>query len=295
MGHNHNHNHAKGQSVKNIKLAFFLNLGFTIAEFFGGLYTNSLAIMTDALHDLGDCLSLGLSWFFEKVSQKEKTKLFSYGYKRFSLLAALINALVLLGGSFFILSVAIPRILSPEHSNAKGMFLFAVVGIVINGIGALRVRKGKTMNEKMVAWHLFEDVLGWAAVLIVSAIMLVKDVHFLDPALSIALALYILWNVTKNLKSTVMIFLQGMPVSLSIDAVNETLLKLPKIKGAHDTHIWSLDGETHIATTHLVIGRDCSIKEVNAVKCEVKDVLRKLGVEHATLEIECEGETCPLD
>ena len=295
MGHDHKQNHGNSQSVKNIKLAFFLNLGFTIAEFFGGLYTNSLAIMTDALHDLGDSLSLGLSWFFEKISQKEKTKLFSYGYKRFSLLAALINAVILLAGSFFILSVAIPRIISPEHSNAKGMLLFAIAGIVINGLGALRVKKGKTMNERMVAWHLFEDVLGWVAVLIVSAIMLVWDVHFLDPALSIVLALYILWNVAKNLKSTVMIFLQGMPISLSIDKVNGILLNLPEVEAVHDTHLWSLDGETHIATTHLVISKDCNAKEINAVKCAAKDTLRKLGVEHATLEIECEGETCPLD
>ena len=185
--HHHEHDHAEG----NIRVAFFLNVGFALIELIGGLYTNSLAILSDALHDLGDSLSLGLSWYFQKISKKGRTKNFSYGYKRFSLLAAIINSIVLVTGSIIIITHAIPKLLSPTETNSKGMLLLAILGIVINGAAVLRLQKGKSLNEKVVSLHLLEDVLGWVAILIGSIFMMYFDAPFLDPLLSIGITLFV--------------------------------------------------------------------------------------------------------
>ena len=199
MGHNHHH-HSHGSSTENIAVAFFLNLAFTIIEFIGGFYTNSLAIMSDALHDLGDSLSLGLSWYFQKKSTKRANKKYSYGYKRFSLLGAVINSIVLVIGSVFIIKEAIPRIINPENADAKGMMWLAVLGIIVNGAAVLKLKKGTSINERVVSLHLLEDVLGWVVVLLASIVMQFWDVPVLDPVLSIAIAGFVLFNVYINFK-----------------------------------------------------------------------------------------------
>ncbi len=198
-GHEGHHHHHTG----NIKVAFWLNLTFCILEFAGGLFTNSVAILSDALHDLGDSFSLGLAWYFQKISQRKRDKLFSYGYKRFSLLGALINSMILLIGSVFIVREAIPRILHPETSNAQGMIIFALIGIAVNGAAVLRLKKGSSINERVISLHLIEDVLGWVAVLIAAVVMLFVDVPVLDPLLSLLITGYILYNVVKNLKQII--------------------------------------------------------------------------------------------
>ncbi len=294
MGHEHSHS-GHDHATENIRYAFFLNLVFTLFEIAGGIYTNSLAIMSDALHDLGDSLSLGLSWYLSKLSGKKRTEVFSYGYRRFSLLAAFINGLVLIAGSLIILSEAIPRLITPEHSNAMGMLIFAIIGVAVNGAAVMRLKGGKTMNERVVAWHLLEDVLGWVAVLIISIIMLIRDIHILDPILSILITFYILWNVGKNLKKTVMIFLQSVPESLEIKNIEKALLSTSGVKGVHDTHIWSLDGEHHVLTTHVIIGKDSTQQVAADIKFGAKVSLKEMGVSHITIEIETEGEKCELD
>ncbi len=282
------------RSEQNIRTAFFLNLAFTLLEFVGGAYTGSLAITADALHDLGDSFSLGLSWFFERIARRERTPLFSYGYRRFSLLAALINAVVLVTGSIVILAGAVPRIFAPTMPDAAGMFVFALIGIAANGLAALRVRGGATLNERVVAWHLLEDVMGWVAVLVVSVVLLLWDLPVLDPILSVFIALFVLWNVGKNLRQTVVIFLQGVPPAITIETVREALTAVRGVRDIHDTHLWSLDGEHHILTTHIVVGSTSDYNAMREIKCRAKEVATGLGISHATIEIECEGEGCPV-
>ena len=173
MGHHHDHHH---HSSNNIKVAFFLNFAFTILEIIGGLYVNSIAIISDAIHDLGDTISLGTSWYLEEKSYKKSNKKFSFGYKRFSLLGALINSIILIIGSLYVITEAVGRILEPEHTDAKGMIFFAVIGVLVNGYAAWKLSSGKTMNEKVASWHLVEDVLGWVAVLVVGIILNFKDI-----------------------------------------------------------------------------------------------------------------------
>lgn len=289
--HNYSHNH---RSQTNITVAFLLNLSFTIIEFIGGALTNSLAILSDAMHDLGDTISLGFSWYMEKISHKNRDEQFSYGYKRFSLLAALINSLVLLVGSLIILFAAVPRLFAPQAVHVEGMFALAILGIVVNGIAVLRLRRGKTMNEKVVSWHLLEDVLGWVAVLIISVVMLFKEVPILDPLFSIVFTAYILWNVFKNLKQTMMIFLQSIPGDVEISEVEKKISVLPDVQEVHDTHIWTMDGEYHILTTHVVVAENLDKERIILLKRKIKEVVSEFEIEHATLEIEREGEECYL-
>lgn len=292
MGHEHSHSHH--HSGKNLKLAFFLNLAFTVLEFIGGFYVNSIAIISDAVHDLGDSLSLGTSWYLDNKSKQEANTRYSYGYRRFSLLGALINSVVLIGGSVYVVYEAVGRILEPEHSDAQGMVIFAIIGVLVNGFAAYKLSSGKTLNEKVVSWHLMEDVLGWVAVLIVAVILYFKDIHYLDPALSLLITLYILYNVFKRLKETLFIFLQGVPENLDIEEIKGKILDLEKVKSLHHTHIWSLEGENHVFSTHVVLEYINDFSEVIEVKKRIKECLDGYNFEHYTIETELDEETCKL-
>ncbi len=289
MAHDHDHNHDK---QNNIKVAFFLNIFFTILEIFGGLWTNSMAILSDALHDLGDSFSLGIAWYLERYSEKKPDQNFSFGYARFSLLGALINSMILIGGSALILSRAIPRIISPEPVNPEGMILFAIIGITINGIAVLRLRKGSSLNEKVVSWHLLEDVLGWVVVLIASIILLFVDLPIIDPILSILITLFVLYNVFKNLKSIMNVFLQGVPNHLSVSEVEDYITDHQGIISVHHTHVWSMDGEKIFISTHIVLKDDLPRDEIIKIKRDVKKVLLDKGIAHITIEIDYENEGC---
>ena len=291
MGHNHQHH----TSTKNLKIAFFLNLGFTILEFIGGLYVNSIAIISDAIHDLGDSLSLGTSWYLDIKSKKGADSKFSFGYKRFSLLGALINSIVLIVGSVYVIYEAIGRILKPEHSDAQGMIIFAIIGITVNGYAAWKVSKGKSLNEKVVSWHLLEDVLGWVAVLIVAIILSFKDIHYLDPALSLLISLYILYGVIKRLKDTLYLFLQGVPKGLNLEEIKSKISKVANVASLHHTHLWSLEGEHHVFTTHVKLKNIENFDQIIQVKKQVKGILEEYHFDHYTIETELEEESCDLN
>jgi len=290
---NHHHNN-KQDSTLNIKIAFFLNLGFTIIEIIGGLWTNSIAIISDALHDLGDSLSLGLSWVLEKYSRKKKDEKYSYGYRRYSLLSALINGLILILGSVYVLSQAIPRIFDPEQPNAKGMLFFAIGGVVINGIAALRLRKGRSLNERIITLHLLDDILGWAVILIISIIMMFQDIPILDPILSIVITIYILYNVAVNLKKTFSVFLQAVPTGISIKEIEDKIHKIDKVIGIHHTHIWSIDSLNNVLTTHIVVKDNTSADEITDIKRQVKEIVVSPDLQHSTVEVEFESEFCKM-
>ena len=289
--HHHGHNHTHG-SDSNIGIAFFLNLSFTLIELVGGIFTNSIAIISDAVHDFGDSLSLALAWYFQKISRKGSTKNYTYGYKRFSLLGAIINSVVLVIGSVFILSEAIPRLISPQDTNAKGMFLLAVIGIIVNGLAVLRTRKSDSINERIVSLHLLEDVLGWIAVLIGSVIMYFTNFTIIDPILSIAIALFVLFNVLKNIRQVLPILLQGTPAGVEQDHIIEELIEIDQIKNIHDLHIWSLDENYKVITVHVTLKESLSMEKLVKLKEEIRSVFREEEIQHATIEFETPDEPC---
>jgi cobalt-zinc-cadmium efflux system protein len=291
MAHQHSHNH----NEDNLKLAFFLNFGFAIAEVIGGFYTNSIAIIADALHDIGDSVTLALSWRLEKLSKKEGDEKYSYGYKRYSLLSALIGGLILVFGSGIVILEAIKRIQNPQQTNAKGMLIFAFAGIAINGYAALKASRGKNMNSKMVFWHLLEDALGWAGVMVVSIIMLINEkMVILDPIISLVLAGFVLINVGRNMKKTVNLFLQGVPDSVEIAQIEKGILEMDKVKDVHHTHIWSLDGEHHVLTTHIVLCLDSKKEDIRKIKHFIRGLTNEYDLAHTTIEFEYLDEDCSM-
>lgn len=287
--HDHSHNHSANTRIG---WAFFLNVTFTIIEFVGGLLTNSTAIMADAVHDLGDSLSIGLAWLLSKVSEKGSNNDFTYGYRRLSLLGALINGLVLIAGSVWVLSEAIPKLLQPEMPVVEGMLGLAILGVIVNGFAAYKLSHGKTLNEKVLNWHLLEDVLGWVAVLIVSIVLLFVDWPILDPALSIVFTLYIVFNVGKNLWSTTRLFLQAAPDKALSETLYQCLSTLDDVRSVHHLHLWSLDGEHHVLTAHLVLQRALTLEQQLGLKRTIADRLGEFELAHTTIEFEFGEEAC---
>ena len=285
MGHSHSH------SSEKIGWAFFLNFGFTIIEFIGGWLTNSTAIMADAVHDLGDTLSIGSAWLLNKLGTKSATKEFTYGYRRLSLLGALINGIVLIVGSAWVLYEAVPRLSNPEMPETEGMIALAILGVLVNGFAAYKLQGGKSLNEKVLNWHLLEDVLGWVAVLIVAIVMQFKDWPVLDPVLSIGFTLFILFNVIRNLISTVKLFFQASPDNDLLQNVTDKLLELDAVSNLHHLHIWSLDGEHHVATVHIVSQFE-SKAEYLMLKESIANALDEFELSHTTIEVENGLEDC---
>jgi len=290
MGSHHHHH----KTVENIRTAFFLNLCFTVIEVAGGFFTNSMAILSDALHDLGDSMALGLSWYLEKFSIKKRDAQYTYGYARFSLLSALINAMVLIAGSVFILLEAIPRMLDPVQPKTAGMILLAILGVAFNGTAALKLRGVGSLNQKMVSWHLWEDVLGWVGVLIIAVVMRFFHAPILDSVFSVAFTLFILYNVLKVLRKTLKIFLQGRPENMDIDKLVNDIQTIPNIISSHDLRIWTMDGQQIVMTLHVVVPANSSKQEIIQVKGLVSSTAQSHGINHVTTEIEYEGEACDL-
>jgi len=291
--HNHSHHdHHHHSDVKNIKMAFLLNLFFTLVEIVGGFMTNSIAILSDAIHDLGDCLSLGLAWYFQKVAKKGSDSTYSYGYKRFSLLGAVINSIVLVTGSILILTVAIPRIIHPVAANTSGMFFLAILGVLVNGAAVFRLKKGNSINERVVSLHLLEDVLGWLAILIGSVVMHFFDVPILDPIMSVGIALFVLSNVYKNLRQSLRIILQGIPTEVNITEISNHLQQFEGVESVHDLHVWSIDGTYNVLTVHMVLNSSLGMEKLAELKVEIRDSLKEKEIQHATIEFETMDEKC---
>jgi len=290
MAHEHHH-----EEVKNIKVAFFLNLFFTLFEIVGGFFTNSMAILSDAVHDLGDCLSLGLAWYFQKVSNKGSDSSYSYGYKRFSLMGAVINSIVLIVGSIFILTAAIPRIFHPEETHVAGMFFLAIVGVLVNGLAFIRLKKGSSLNEKVVSLHFLEDVLGWVAILIGAVIMHFFDLPVIDSLLSVGIAFFVLFNVYKNIRQTLHIILQGIPADIDIEEISKQLQEFKGIEDIHDLHVWSVDGNYNILTVHVVLNSLLEKDKITELKGKIRNSLKQKGIQHATIEFETSNERCDFE
>lgn len=288
MAHEHN------RSGKNLRFAFWMNLVFALFELIGGFYVNSVAIISDALHDFGDSLSLGTAWYLEKKSKQKADASFSFGYARHSLLGAFINSVILIVGSAFILYEAVHRLINPELSDASGMILFAVIGVVVNGVVAYRMSTGDSMNEKVVYWHIMEDVLGWVAVLIGGTILYFYESPYIDPILSLLITTYILYGVVKRLIETMHFFLQGVPKDVDIDKIIEQIKKISSVKNVHHTHVWSLDGEQHVFTTHVKLERINSFEQLKDVKDSIKKKLEDNKFSHFTVEVELDEESCRL-
>lgn len=275
------------KTQKNILIAFILNLAFSIFEFVGGIFTGSVAILSDAIHDLGDCMSIGASFLLERKSKKQPDHKYTYGYLRYSVLGGVITTVVLLVGSCIVIYNAILRIINPAPINYDGMIIFAIVGVIVNLCATLLTREGNSINQRAVNLHMLEDVLGWIVVLVGAIVMRFTDISIIDPILSICVAAFILIGALKNLKEVFDLFLEKTPHGLSIEEIKKHIEKIDGVTDAHHIHVRSIDGYHNYATLHIVTNSDA-----HKVKEAVRQELMDHGIAHATIEMEEVGEDC---
>lgn len=273
---------------KNILIAFVLNFGSSIFEFIGGLFTNSVAIMSDALHDIGDALSIGLAYILEKKSKRRPDNNYTYGYSRYSLLSAVFTSGVLVLGSLIVIFRAVMRLINPVEINYDGMILFAVIGCLVNLVAAFVTHGGNSLNQKAVNLHMLEDVLGWVVVLIGALLIKYTNIVYIDPVLSICVALFIFINALKSLRVVVSTFLEKSPDNIDVDELMHHISEIDGVKDVHHIHIWSMNGTSaNCATLHIVVD-DYSVE----IKEKVREELAEHNIGHSTIELELVREHC---
>ena len=282
------------KTEKNILIAFILNISFSIFELFGGILTNSVAILSDSVHDLGDAISIGISYFMEKKSKKHADNKYTYGYGRYSVLGGTITTTILLVGSILVIAGAIKRLVNPVEVNYRGMIVFAIVGVILNFIAAYVTREGESINQKSVNLHMLEDTLGWVVVLIGAIIMNFTDIKIIDPIMSIGVAIFILIHSIKNFKKVLDLFLEKTPENINIDELKKHLLEIKDDNDIHHIHIWSMDGINNYATMHIV----SKTKNIVKLKKEIREELEEHNICHAILETEeeaCDDKECHVE
>lgn len=273
------------KTEKNILIAFLLNLSFSVFELFGGLFTCSVAILSDSIHDLGDAISIGASFFLEKKSNKKADNIYTYGYRRYSVLGSLITTVILMTGSILVIISSFKRLINPVEINYNGMILFAVIGVILNFIAAWFTREGDSLNQKAVNLHMLEDVLGWAVVLLGAIIMKFTDISRIDPIMSICVSFFILINTFKNLKEVLDLFLEKVPSGIDVDELRKHIMEIDGVNDVHHMHIWSIDGSNNCATMHAVVEND-------GIKALIKSELKEHGISHTIIETENEEFPC---
>lgn len=279
---------------KKFLIAFLLNMSFSLFEFFGGVVTNSVSIISDAVHDLGDAISIGISLLLEKKSKKKADNKYTYGYVRYSLLGGVITTVILMIGSIFVIYNAIQRLFNPVSINYSGMLIFAVIGIILNTLAAFITKNGDSINQHAVNLHMLEDVLGWIIVLVGAIIMKFTDISIIDPIMSIGVAVFILINALKNLKVVLDLFLEKTPKGIDLEHIREYLCKIDGVDDVHHIHVWSIDGYNNYATMHIVTKE----KDTKNIKEEIRKELNEHGIAHTILETEdevCENIECHIE
>ena len=273
---------------KNILIAFLLNLSFSIIELFGGLFTKSISIFSDAIHDFADAISIGISYFLEKKSKHKPDHKYTYGYIRYSILGALITTSILTVGSVLVIIGAVNRLFNPVTLNYDGMIIISIFGIVFNFLAAYMTKDGDSLNQKSVNLHMLEDVLGWIVVFIGAILIKFTNISYIDSVMSILIACYILFHALENLKSVLDLFLEKTPKNIDLDHLKKHLLAIKDVIDVHHIHVWSIDGVNSYATLHIVTNS----KKIDKVKLAVKEHLKEEGIVHTTVEIETEDEKC---
>ena len=272
---------------KNILIAFILNFCFSIFELIGGLLTNSVAIISDSIHDIGDAFSIGISYFLERKSERGPDSKYTYGYTRYSVLGALITIIILIISSFIMMVSSIIRIFNPVNINYNGMIVVAIFGVIINFLAVYFTNNGKSINEKAVNLHMIEDVLGWLVVLIGALVMKITNVSIIDSIMSILVSLFILITALKNLGDILCLFLEKVPVGISVDEIKEKMFEVDNVIDIHHIHVWSIDGYNNYATLHVVVKKDSK-----KIKSQIKEILHSYNINHVTIQFEDKKEIC---
>ena len=270
-------------SKTSIWLAFFLNLSYAIVEFIAGGIFGSSAVLADSVHDLGDAMAIGLSALLETISNREEDRQYTLGYKRFSLLGAMLTAVILMIGSVLVILENITKIAHPQPVNENGILWLGIIAVVINVLASLVVRKGKTKNESILSLHFLEDTLGWLAVILMAIILRFTDWYILDPLLSLVISIFILTKAIPRFWSALKIFLDAVPEGVDIKQVKKDLEQLDHVASVNQLNLWTMDGLEKNAIVHVCLEE---IEHIEYCKESIRNLLKDYGFQNVTVEVD---------
>ena len=266
-------------------LAFFLNLSYAIVEFIAGGLFGSSAVLADSVHDMGDAIAIGVSAFLETISNREEDSHYTLGYKRFSLLGAMVTAVILMTGSVLVILGNITKLFHPQAVNDEGILWLGIIAISVNVIASLVVRKGKTKNESILSLHFLEDTLGWVAVILMAIVLRFTDWYILDPLLSLVISIFILSKAIPRFWSTLKIFLDAVPEGVDIKQVKSDLEQLDHVASLNQLNLWTMDGLEKNAIVHICLKE---IEQMELCKESIRSKLKDCGFQNITIEIDAD-------
>ena len=269
-------------------VAFFLNLSYAIVEFIAGGIFGSSAVLADSVHDLGDAIAIGISALLETISNREEDGQYTLGYKRFSLLGAILTAVILMIGSFLVILENITKIVHPQPVNEEGVLWLGIIAVSINVLASLVVRKGKTKNESILSLHFLEDTLGWLAVILMAIVLRFTDWYILDPLLSLVISIFILIKAIPRFWSTLKIFLDAVPEGVDIKQVMSDLEGLDNVASLNQLNLWTMDGLEKNAIVHVCLKE---IEQMETCKEFIRNLLKDCGFQNITIEVDADLET----
>jgi cobalt-zinc-cadmium efflux system protein len=284
LDNSHLHDFEYHKASENISFAFILNVIFMVVVGIGAVFTNSMAILADLLHGLSDTIALGFSWFFQKFSEKEEDEKFTYGYRRFSLLGAIVTASIVIGGSFLILLESFSRLFAPVEPSASGMVVVAIFAILLKLLSVLKLKGSKTINERVVSIHLIGDLLGWVALLGVGIILIFFTIPILDVLLSIAITLWMIYNLIKTLFYSFKILLLKAPSRIDQNKLKREIVSIEGIEDIVKFYLWSLDNQKDILTVKISLESDLKVSDTEKIKQSLKDLCSLNGIEDINIE-----------
>ncbi len=269
-------------------IAFFLNLSYAIVEFIAGGVFGSSAVLADSVHDLGDAVAIGVSAVLETISNREEDSRYTLGYKRFSLLGALITAVILMTGSVFVILENLTKLFHPQPVNDEGILWLGIIAVTINVLASLVVRKGKTKNESILSLHFLEDTLGWVAVILMAIVLRFTDWYILDPLLSLVISFFILSKAIPRFWSTLKIFLDAVPEGVDIEQVKSDLEQLEHVSSVNQLNLWTMDGLEKNAIVHVCLKQ---IEDMEASKTAIRHHLKDIGFHNITIEVDSDQDS----
>ena len=269
-------------------VAFFLNLSYAIVEFIAGGIFGSSAVLADSVHDLGDAIAIGISAFLETISNREEDSHYTLGYKRFSLLGAMVTAVILMTGSVLVILENIAKIFHPQSVNDEGILWLGIIAIIINVLASLVIRKGQTKNESILSLHFLEDTLGWVAVILMAIVLRFTDWYILDPLLSLAISFFILSKALPRFWSTLKIFLDAVPEGVDIQKIKTDLAELNHVASINQLNLWTMDGLEKNAIVHVCLKE---MEHMETCKESIRIFLKDCGFQNITIEVDADLES----
>jgi len=290
MGHDHNHSHHHNHAVsgKNIGVAIFLNVLITIGQLIGGIISGSMALLTDALHNFSDVISLLLSYFTNRLAKRKSTVQQTYGYKRAEILSAFVNSVTLIAIAIYLIIEAAERFTNPQPVLSDLVIYFALGSIIINFISVLLLKKDakESMNIKSAYLHLLTDVMTSIAVMLGGIAMKYYEVYWVDSILSIAIAIYLIFSSYKLLIDSLKILMQFTPKNINVEDISKEIETLNEIKNVHHVHFWQLNDKDIFFEAHIDLMEDINITKFQDVLMEIEKILHKSKITHFNIQPE---------